>query len=185
MTPSVVCAGNRRSALMLKLSIQVCLWQIGTMIKWEKTYRIWGIANFLYSWWVRRRQIRLCCAYSKTESRWDIKDFLAFIKNQNQLSKCKMVKLFILSDRKLRIPVDKEAIIKKGRSSKYYDSIVPLHWYWNQGRTLYKNRLMMLDILANNDWKSQSVLVPVLLIQDYLWMKDYLQLDGIVFKLVP
>jgi hypothetical protein len=34
-------------------------------------------------------------------------------------------------------------------------------------------------------FKGQSVLVPVLLIQDYLWMKDYLQLDGIVFKLVP
>jgi hypothetical protein len=34
------------------------------------------------------------------------------------------------------------------------------------------------------DWKSQSVLVSAL-IQDYLWMKDYLQLDGIVFKLVP
>jgi hypothetical protein len=33
--------------------------------------------------------------------------------------------------------------------------------------------------------KDQSVLVPVLLIEDYLWMKDYLQLDGIVFKLVP
>jgi hypothetical protein len=45
---------------------------------------------------------------------------------------------------------------------------------------------MMLDILANNNWKR-----PVYFTggsfgdDDYLWMKDYLQLDGLVYKLVP
>src|SRR5690606_20677096 len=49
-----------------------------------------------------------------------------------------------------------------------------------------KNRLMMLDILANNNWKR-----PIYFSagsfgdDDYLWMKDYLQLDGMVYKLVP
>ena len=45
---------------------------------------------------------------------------------------------------------------------------------------------MMLDILANNNWKR-----PIYFSagsfgdDDYLWMKDYLQLDGMVYKLVP
>jgi hypothetical protein len=45
---------------------------------------------------------------------------------------------------------------------------------------------MMLDILANNNWKR-----PIYFSggafdnEDYLWMKDYLQLDGMVYKLVP
>ena len=44
----------------------------------------------------------------------------------------------------------------------------------------------MLDIIANNDWER-----PIYFSggsfgdDDYLWMKDYLQLEGVVYKLVP
>ena len=44
----------------------------------------------------------------------------------------------------------------------------------------------MLDILANNDWKR-----PIYFTgganadEEYIWLKDYLQLDGLAFKLVP
>jgi len=55
-----------------------------------------------------------------------------------------------------------------------------------KGDFIYKNRLLMLDIIANNNWER-----PVYFSggafgdDDYLWMKDYLQLDGMVYKLVP
>ena len=55
-----------------------------------------------------------------------------------------------------------------------------------KGQALYKNRIMMLDVLANNDWKR-----PIYFTggsfgdDDYLWMKEFLQLDGMVYKLVP
>ena len=45
---------------------------------------------------------------------------------------------------------------------------------------------MMLDILANNDWKR-----PIYFSggsfddAEFIWMKDYLQLDGLTYKLVP
>ena len=44
----------------------------------------------------------------------------------------------------------------------------------------------MLDIIANNNWKR-----PIYFTggafgdEDYLWMKDFLQLDGMCYKLVP
>jgi hypothetical protein len=44
----------------------------------------------------------------------------------------------------------------------------------------------MLDVVANNNWER-----PIYFSggafgdDDYLWMKDYLQLDGVVYKLVP
>ena len=44
----------------------------------------------------------------------------------------------------------------------------------------------MLDILANNDWKRPIYFTGGSMdATEYIWMKDYLQLDGLVYKLVP
>ncbi|MGO4820374.1 MULTISPECIES: glycosyltransferase family 117 protein [unclassified Flavobacterium] len=124
----------------------------------------------------------------KTESRWEIKDFLAFIKNpKSTVGMQNGQTIHFYPTNKVRIPVDKNTIIKnKVVSPKYNDSIVPYIDIDIKGNALYKNRLMMLDIVANNNWKR-----PIYFSggafdnEDYLWMKDYLQLDGLVYKLVP
>ena len=124
----------------------------------------------------------------KTEARWNIKDFINFIKNPKstvEMSNGQTIHFYPTN--KIRIPVDKDAIIKnKVVNAKYYDSIVPYIDLDIKGGALYKNRLMALDVLANNDWKR-----PIYFTggsfgdDDYLWMKNYLQLDGLVYKLVP
>ena len=44
----------------------------------------------------------------------------------------------------------------------------------------------MLDILANNDWKRPIYFTGGSYADaEYLWMKEYLQLEGLVYKLVP
>jgi hypothetical protein len=124
----------------------------------------------------------------KTESRWDIKDFLTFIKNpKSTVGMQNGQTIHFYPTNKIRIPVDKNSIIKnKVVAAKYNDSIVPYIDIDIKGNALYKNRLMMLDIVANNNWKR-----PIYFSggafdnEDYLWMKDYLQLDGMVYKLVP
>ena len=125
-----------------------------------------------------------------TEERWDIKNFIKFIADDDPRTLIPLnngQKIHFYPTNKLRIPVNKEAIIaNKIVSAKYNDSIVPYIDLDIKGQALYKNRLMMLDILANNDWKR-----PIYFTggsfgdDDYLWMKDYLQLDGMVYKLVP
>ena len=87
----------------------------------------------------------------------------------------------------IRIPVNKENVLKSGIvPQKDADLIVPYIDIELKGDILYKNRLLMLDIIANNDWKR-----PIYFTggsfgdDDYLWMKDYLQLDGLTYKLVP
>jgi len=96
-------------------------------------------------------------------------------------------KSIIYPTNKIRIPINKEEIIaNKVVSPKYHDSIVPYIDIDIKDRALYKNRLMMLNVVANNNWKR-----PIYFTggsfgdDDYLWMKDYLQLDGMVYKLVP
>ncbi|SDG65021.1 Protein of unknown function [Flavobacterium omnivorum] len=124
----------------------------------------------------------------KIESRWDIKDFMSFIKNPKSTVEMQNGQtIHFYPTNKIRIPVDKDIIIKnKVVSPKYNDSIVPYIDLDIKGNALYKNRLMMLDIVANNNWKR-----PIYFSggafdnEDYIWMKEYLQLEGMVYKLVP
>ena len=125
----------------------------------------------------------------KTENRWNIKDFVNFIASDDERRMIDLQndqKIHFFPTNKIRIPVDKNSIIKnKVVNPNYHDSIVPYIDVDIKGN-LYKNRLMMLDILANNDWKR-----PIYFSagsfgdDDYLWMKEYLQLDGLLYKLVP
>ncbi|WP_338841344.1 DUF2723 domain-containing protein [Flavobacterium ginsenosidimutans] len=124
----------------------------------------------------------------KIDTRWNIKDFIDFIKNpKSTVGLQNGQTIHFYPTNKIRVNVDKNTIIQnKVVNPKYYDSIVPYLDIDIKGSALYKNRLMMLDILANNNWKR-----PIYFSggafddEDYLWLKDYLQLDGMVYKLVP
>ena len=87
----------------------------------------------------------------------------------------------------VRIPVDKDAVLRNGIvPEKDADLIVPYIDIKIKGNALTKNRLLMLDIVANNNWER-----PIYFTggafgdDDYIYMKDYLQLDGLCYKLVP
>jgi hypothetical protein len=124
----------------------------------------------------------------KTENRWEIKDFISFIKNpKSTVEMPNGQTIHFYPTNKIKFPVDKAAIIKnKVVDPKLIDSIVPSIDIDIKGNAIYKNRLMMLDLIANNNWKR-----PVYFSggafdsEDYLWMKEYLQLEGMVYKLVP
>ncbi len=87
----------------------------------------------------------------------------------------------------LRIPVDKQEVLANGTvKPENADEIVDEIIIELKGDIVYKNRLLMLDIIANNNWER-----PIYFTggsfgdDDYLWMKDYLQLDGVAYRLVP
>ena len=92
-----------------------------------------------------------------------------------------------LPSESIRIPVNKESVINnKIVKSSLSDEIVDEIIIKIKGQALYKNRLLMLDIIAENNWER-----PIYFTggsfgdDDYLWMKDYLQLEGLCYKLVP
>ena len=153
-----------------------------------KTYKSDGLPiSFKHSEYVGDK-LDYVAHIPKTDARWDIKAWIDFIKNPKstwELPNGQTIHFYPTN--KIRIPVNKNQIIKnKVVNPKYYDSIVTYIDLDIKGSAMYKNRLMMLDILANNDWKR-----PIYFTggsfgdDDYLWMKDYLQLDGLVYKLVP
>lgn len=138
-----------------------------------------------------------------TRDTFMIKDFMNFITNDDPKYKLKYALQRMGEDpnvypmhlqnsnyvptRNIRIPVNKEAVLDNGVvKQKNADEIVPYIDIQLSGGALYKNRLLMLDIIANNDWKR-----PIYFSggsfgdDDYIWLKDYLQLDGLCYKLVP
>ena len=135
--------------------------------------------------------------------RWDIKDFMDWVGSDHPRTKYKNLleqygaeldkvpkftqNMIFYPTNKIRVPVNKKNVIKSGLvSEKDYELILDYIDIDLPSSGLYKNQLLMLDILANNDWKR-----PIYFTggsyndAEYLWMKEYLQLDGLVYKLVP
>ena len=88
---------------------------------------------------------------------------------------------------KLRIMVDKEAVLRNGIvAQKDADLIVPYIDITIAESALIKNRILMLDILANNNWERPIYFTGgAQAAEEYIWLKDYLQLDGLAYKFVP
>ena len=126
----------------------------------------------------------------KTKGIISIKDLMKWIASDD---KRKQVKLqnehweHSFPSKHIRIPVNKENVLKYGIvPAKDSALIVPYIDIEIAGNQFGKHRMMMLDIIANNDWKRPIYFTggsfdPA----EYIWMKDYLQLDGLTYKLVP
>lgn len=139
-----------------------------------------------------------------SESRWDIKAFMEWISSDEPRTKLRSVieasqdqsvsdypentlDLIIYPTNYIRVPVNKENVLKSGLV-KEKDSALILDYIDIElpKSALPKNRILMLDILANNDWERPIYFSGGSFDDgEYLWMKDYLQLDGLVYKLVP
>ncbi|MEE9363894.1 MAG: DUF2723 domain-containing protein [Cellulophaga sp.] len=138
-----------------------------------------------------------------TDKRWSIKDFMNWVGSDKPQTKFKHIlqkqgadlseypesnlDIVYYPTNKIRIPVNKKNVLESGLV-KLKDSALIVDFIdvdLPKG-ALPKNRILMLDIIANNDWKR-----PIYFSggsfdnAEYIWMKDYLQLDGLAYKLVP
>lgn len=125
-----------------------------------------------------------------TDQRIDINDFMKFVHMDDERTKIQLDNghwANIYPTNKVRIGVDKEKVIKNQVVDRSrYDTIVSHIDIDLPENAIYKGQLIMLDIIRNNNWDR-----PVYFAgrtyndEDYAWMKDYLQLQGMALKLVP
>ena len=178
--------GIRTDVKIVNTSLFMTDWYIDQQK--NKTYKAEGLPiSFKHDEYVGDK-LDYVAHVPKTDARWDVKALIDFVKDSRSTIDLENGQtIHFYPTNKIRIPVDKNNIIQnKVVNPKYNDSIVPFIDLDIKGRAMYKNRLMMLDVIANNNWKR-----PIYFTggsfgdDDYLWMKDYLQLDGLVYKLVP
>ncbi|WP_312089307.1 protein O-mannosyl-transferase family [Chryseobacterium sp.] len=126
-----------------------------------------------------------------------VKEAVDFIKMKSP-QKDEVLKMIFGSDRfekynflpvnKFVIPVNKANAVKSGiinaaDASKAVDQIVVNY----KAGTLYKNNLMLFDLLANFDWKRPINFSSggVYDSENIFYLDDYLQFDGFSYRLVP
>jgi hypothetical protein len=87
--------------------------------------------------------------------------------------------------KKFRITVDPAKAVSTGTVPREKAGLVTnLEWKINTN-VISKNYLMMLDLLAHNDWERPVYYVSTTGPEAYIGLDDYLQLEGFAYRLVP
>ncbi len=138
-----------------------------------------------------------------TENRWSIQDFINWVGSDKPQTKFghilesqgadiseypqSTLDIIYYPTNKIRIPVNKKNVLESGLVKEKDSALIVDYIDIDLPQSvLPKNRILMLDLIANNDWKR-----PIYFSggsfdsAEYIWMKDYLQLDGLAYKLVP
>jgi len=124
----------------------------------------------------------------KTKDPVNIKTVIDWVMSENDATKVQISateKLDVIPSRTIRIPVDSAAVIASGTvKPKDADKIVPYIDIVLKGNSIMKSQLIILDILANNNWKR-----PVYFVTGYhndaMGLEEYFQLEGLAYRLVP
>jgi len=92
-----------------------------------------------------------------------------------------------IPSKKLFLVVDKAAVIRnKVVEPKDYDKIIDTLTIDLSGkRYITKDELMILDMIANNNWQRPIYFAITVGRDKYLNLQDYFQLEGLAYKLVP
>lgn len=93
----------------------------------------------------------------------------------------------ILPSKKLVLKIDQEKVRKiKGLIPKDKDTLLTNTMSWELGANeLYKNDLIILDMIATNDWTRPIYFSTTLANSSYLNLKPYMQREGLAFRLLP
>ena len=118
----------------------------------------------------------------------EIKEVIDFVRSDDPRSKVKLADGTLadyIPAKRIALPVNKENALASGIvAEKDRDKMVDTVFINIKKNSLDKNQLMILDMLANFDWKRPIYMTQVYILQDFGLM-DYLQFDGYAYRLVP
>ena len=121
----------------------------------------------------------------------ELKDAIEFIKSDNPRTKVGLMsgdKVNYLPTRRLKLTVDKEAVVRNGivpenMKNKIVDEIV-----WEIPASvnyLYKNDLMLLDFIATSNWSRSVYFTSLSDIKNILGIDKYLHQEGLAHRFMP
>ncbi len=118
-----------------------------------------------------------------------VKDLVEFAKNDDADHKLEMgggVSYNYFPTKNMSVPVDSATVVNNGTVPKSLANRIVKSIDWTMtGNYVQKNHLMVLDLLAHNDWKRPVYFAATAPAKSYLNLAPYLQLEGLAYRLVP
>jgi hypothetical protein len=117
-----------------------------------------------------------------------LKDIMSFVGSDLPAAKVETSsgnKFNFIPTKKFILPVDTSVVLKNGTvAPANRDLVVPsIEWSYNRG-TMGKSSLIVMDILANNNWE-RPIYFASLGHEGTLGLENYMQLEGFAYRLVP
>ncbi len=125
---------------------------------------------------------------SRVDRPVELKELMEFIKSDNPRTQIKLsddTTTDYIPSKRLALPVNKENAIASGIvKEEDRDKMVDTIHFEIRGNTIEKYEMIMLDMLANFDWKRPIYFTQVYILHN-LGLLDYLQYDGMAYRLTP
>lgn len=113
-------------------------------------------------------------------------DFVASEDPQNKLQTQGGKDISYLPTKKMSVPVDSAKVLKNGTVLPELANRIVKAINWDLDKTyVLKNDLMVLDLLATNNWERPIYFAVTTGPESYLNLQDYFQLEGLAYRLVP
>jgi hypothetical protein len=122
----------------------------------------------------------------------DLKQVIEFVASDDprtkQLPEFTTERIDYMPTRSFVIPVDSAAMISSGIVPDAFKSKVTSQMVWqlDPGRNyVTKNHLMILDLLANNNWQRPVYYAITVSEENYLNLENHFQMEGLAYRVVP
>ncbi|MCB2219938.1 MAG: DUF2723 domain-containing protein [Bacteroidetes bacterium] len=118
----------------------------------------------------------------------EVKELFNLLKNQpDRLTmQTRFGPIEFFPSKKMKITIDSAQVMKTGTVKPDQAEQIVKEIKWNlRGSGITKNHLMVLDLLANNNWERPVYFAITTGSSSYIGLEDYFQIEGLTYRLVP
>ncbi|MBN1820688.1 MAG: DUF2723 domain-containing protein [Prolixibacteraceae bacterium] len=118
----------------------------------------------------------------------DLKQAMDFVADDNPRTKLSQADdAAYIPGKILKFPVDKEAVIRNKvvRPQDYNNIVDTITINLSNKNYLSKDEMMILDLIANNNWERPIYWAITVSQEKFLNLSDYFQMEGFAFRFVP
>ncbi len=132
--------------------------------------------------------------YVYVQEKWadgyhDLRKVMDFVKSDASSTKIPMssgITMDYLPTSKFSVPVDSSTVLQNGTVLPEFANQIPDKMEWSIGRgAVLKAKLMILDLLAHNNWERPVYFAITVGNDHYMNLEDYFQLEGLAYRVTP